>query len=111
MYDIIRGRVVVIIKCYPLTTECGNVSLHHIDTMTDWRENGQGSLFVLLVFEPVYPLLWWYHSCIYGGFKGRSLQIEKVFFGAFLYDMNHPLDGIYFLVREIFMTYDECVGL
>ena len=107
LYGIIRGSAVVVIDLYPLMTECGHFILHHSYPMTSWSEDGQESLFVFLVSEPVYPLLWWDHWWSYGGLKERYLQIEKVFFGGFLCCMHHPLGGIEFLFCEIFMTYDE----
>ena len=56
LYDILRGRVVVAIDRYILMTEYGNVSLHHSDPTTALREDGQGSLLIFLVPEPVYTL-------------------------------------------------------
>ena len=78
--------------------------------MTAWREGEKGSLFILLVYKPVYPLILWDHCWSYREFKGRSLQIERFLFRDFFYDMHHPIGGIEFLVWEIFMTHDECVG-
>ena len=75
MHGIIRGRAVVVINFFPLMTECGNASLRHSDPMTPWREDGQGSLFVLLVSEPAYHLIWWEHWWIYLGVKKTYIQI------------------------------------
>ena len=108
---VLGGRVVVVIVWYPLTKKSGNVIIRHSDLTTAWREDGQGSLFVLLIYEYIYPLLWWDHCWSYGGVKVRSLKIEKVFFRDLLCDIHHPIGGIEFLIWEILMTHDEWVGL
>ena len=104
-----EGRLVVVVNCYPLTTERGNVVLHHSVTTTDWREDGQDSHFFFLVSEPVYPLLWVGPLLKLWIIQGKLSPNQKGRILNFLYDMHHPLFGLEFRVWEIFMTHGECV--
>ena len=45
-------RIIITVNHKPLTVECSNVTFSDSDTTTSIRKDIQGSLFILLVFEP-----------------------------------------------------------
>ena len=57
VWNILLRIIIIIVNHNLLTTECINVIFGHSDTATARSKDRWGSLFILLIYEPVYSVL------------------------------------------------------